>query len=72
MESDKEARIRERAYFLWKKEGCPEGQDVTFWERARLLQEAEGREPVSTPLTAISAARPALSLPNCSSARDRL
>ncbi len=52
---DQEQRIRERAYYLWKKEGCPEGQDVTFWERARLLQEAEGQEPMTTPLTERSA-----------------
>jgi hypothetical protein len=30
-------RIRERAYRLWEQDGCPEGQDLEFWERAREL-----------------------------------
>jgi len=29
--------IRERAYHLWEQEGCPEGRDEEFWERARFL-----------------------------------
>jgi Protein of unknown function (DUF2934) len=32
-----EERIRERAYHLWKADGCPEGSDLEFWERAREL-----------------------------------
>ena len=47
---EQEQRIRERAYHLWKKEGSPEGQDVTFWERAKLLEEAEHQSPMITPL----------------------
>lgn len=31
-------RIRERAYFMWLDEGCPEGRDEDYWERARELQ----------------------------------
>jgi len=31
------ARIRERAYRLWEEDGCPEGRDVEFWERAKEL-----------------------------------
>jgi hypothetical protein len=27
-------RRRERAYFLWLQEGCPEGQADSYWERA--------------------------------------
>jgi hypothetical protein len=29
--------IRERAYYLWEQDGCPEGQADEFWERARFL-----------------------------------
>jgi len=28
------------AYFIWKKEGCPEGRDVEFWTRAEAELEA--------------------------------
>jgi hypothetical protein len=31
-------RIRERAYFLWEQDGCPDGQADEYWERARELQ----------------------------------
>jgi hypothetical protein len=34
---EREARIRERAYFLWEADGCPEGRAEEFWERAREL-----------------------------------
>lgn len=33
-----EQRIRERAYFLWQAEGCPEGRGAEFWDRARALE----------------------------------
>jgi hypothetical protein len=33
-----EQRIRERAYFLWQEEGCPEGRAEEFWDRARALE----------------------------------
>ncbi|MBL6459122.1 DUF2934 domain-containing protein [Belnapia sp. T6] len=29
-----EHRLRERAYFLWEREGRPEGRAQEFWERA--------------------------------------
>jgi hypothetical protein len=45
-----EQQIRERAYFLWKKEGCPDGQASSHWERAALLLEAENEPPIVTPL----------------------
>lgn len=32
-----EERIRVRAYHLWQADGCPEGRDQEFWERAREL-----------------------------------
>ncbi len=33
-EHDPEHFLRERAYFLWEREGCPEGRALEFWERA--------------------------------------
>lgn len=33
-----EARIRDRAYFLWEQDGRPHGQHDEYWERARELQ----------------------------------
>ncbi|MDP9096864.1 MAG: DUF2934 domain-containing protein [Pseudomonadota bacterium] len=48
-----EQHIRERAYSLWEKEGSPPGRDLEFWERARLLMEAESMPaPVRPPQTA--------------------
>jgi hypothetical protein len=35
--SDREARIRERAYKLWEENGCPQGRDAEFWEQAEDL-----------------------------------
>jgi len=37
VDSDREHRVRERAYHLWEVEGKPHGRDVEFWERAREL-----------------------------------
>jgi len=37
MTPEREARIRERAYYLWEEDGRPEGRDAEFWERAREL-----------------------------------
>ncbi|CAH2601067.1 conserved protein of unknown function [Rhodovastum atsumiense] len=34
---EREQRIRERAYFLWLEDGCPEGRDRDHWERAEDL-----------------------------------
>ena len=33
-DSDREARIRERAYKLWEEYGHPEGRDAELWQRA--------------------------------------
>jgi hypothetical protein len=41
---ERERRIRERAYFLWLKEGRPEGRSIEFWERARALEREAARE----------------------------
>lgn len=37
MTPEREARIRERAYYLWEEEDRPEGRDAEFWERAKEL-----------------------------------
>ena len=50
-----ETLIREWAYLLWRKEGCPDSRDREFWERAPLLLEAEPAPPMLTPLQARSA-----------------
>jgi uncharacterized membrane protein len=36
-----ERQLRERAYFLWKQEGCPDGRAQEFWERARQMHQGE-------------------------------
>lgn len=41
MTDSTEQHIRERAYSLWEKEGSPSGRDAEFWERARLMVEAD-------------------------------
>jgi len=58
---DVEQRIRERAYFLWRQEGCPPGLQARHWEQARRIEaeheryetridvEEEGSFPASDP-----------------------
>ena len=38
-DSDREQRIRERAYHLWREAGSPEGRDEEFWHQAREIEE---------------------------------
>ena len=33
-----EGQIRERAYFLWQKAGCPDNEADGFWQRACEIQ----------------------------------
>jgi hypothetical protein len=35
--TERENRIRQRAYHLWEADGRPFGRDVEFWERAEFL-----------------------------------
>jgi len=37
-----EQQTRERAYFLWRQEGCPEGRADEHWHRARELESCDG------------------------------
>lgn len=48
---DHERRVRDCAYYLWQHEGCPDGRDGEFWERA-LLRIAADDKPVAEHLTA--------------------
>jgi Protein of unknown function (DUF2934) len=41
---DRNARIREIAYFLWLEEGCPEGQEERHWLAAEALLESDPLE----------------------------
>ena len=41
---DRNARIRELAYFLWLEEGCPDGQAERHWQAAEALLDADPLE----------------------------
>jgi len=41
MDSDKEARIRERAYEIWVREGRPHGMSAEHWQKAEAEIAAE-------------------------------
>jgi len=45
-------RVRERAYFLWREAGCPEGRAEEFWRRA----EAEDAPELEPELLAVAEA----------------
>lgn len=51
---EREQRIRERAYHLWQADGCPDGRDMDYWERARELvaiEESAGAGLLPNPMT---------------------
>ena len=50
MDQGDEQSIRERAYYLWQKEGSPDGRDREFWERAALIEGAADTPNLPTPL----------------------
>ena len=66
MDTDKQRRIRERAYEIWQREGRPHGRDAEHWQRAEAEIEAESQpqaEPEtigagSAPLRSRRAAKP--------------
>ena len=48
-----EQRIREAAYHLWEKDGCPPGQSERYWEMARNM----AGDPESQPLAPVAKPR---------------
>jgi hypothetical protein len=40
-----EQAVRELTYFLWEREGRPEGLALTHWQRARAMYSDHGRVP---------------------------
>ena len=49
-----EARIREKAYHLWEADGRPDGRDLEYWDRARILvgmEESAGSGLLPNPMT---------------------
>ncbi len=54
--ADENDRVRERAYFLWLEEGCPEGQAERHWLAAETLIERDPSEP--TPIEGEPAKEP--------------
>ena len=40
-----ESHVREAAYHLWLKEGCPDGRDEDHWHKARAQLEADRLQP---------------------------
>jgi hypothetical protein len=54
-----EARIRERAYQIWEREGRPEGRDFDHWTRAVAEVSAEeGGDKGPAPAKKAAAAKP--------------
>ena len=39
MDQDSEQTIRETAYFIWKREGCPNGRAFDHWMLARVEEQ---------------------------------
>jgi DNA-binding NtrC family response regulator len=44
---DREQRVRERAYAIWQREGCPSGRDQEHWRRAEREIAAEEEGPAA-------------------------
>jgi hypothetical protein len=44
MPEQKEQAIRERAYAIWKEEGCPDGKDLEHWLRAEAEINSDDQE----------------------------
>jgi hypothetical protein len=51
---EREERTRHRAYLLWQEDGCPDGRDKEFWERADFLirmEDSKGAGQLPNPAT---------------------
>lgn len=42
--TDREQRIRERAFYLWREAGSPEGEAEAFWHRAHAEEPPEPQD----------------------------
>lgn len=75
MESNREQRIRQRAYEIWEREGRPHGRDAEHWQQAAAEIDAEtvpaGAEAPSRQQTGPSPAPPEASQPRRSRAVPR-
>lgn len=47
-DSERDKRIRERAYQIWTEEGCPEGREDAHWEMAEELVAIEESQALAT------------------------
>lgn len=45
-ELDDERAIRERAYFIWVRDGCPEGRAYEHWMHARVEEREHRNEEI--------------------------
>lgn len=34
-------RVRQTAYFLWEQDGCPEGQAMAYWLKAKAVHQRQ-------------------------------
>jgi len=56
-----EEQIRELAYSIWEKEGCPEGKDAEHYYRAKIMleeQEAASSTAIEPPFPPASTLQP--------------
>ena len=45
---DQEKAVREKAYFFWQREGCPDGRAEEHWQRATEEKEMDDEERILT------------------------
>ena len=43
-EQEQEQHIKERAYSIWQRQGCPDGQDKEHWKQAKAELERETQQ----------------------------
>lgn len=55
--SDLDNRIRERAYFIWLEQGCPDGRDKEHWDMASELVAQEENQHFATKPNPLSTER---------------
>ncbi len=46
--TDHDARVSDRAYHIWKQEGCPDGRADVHWDMARELVAIEENQSLAT------------------------